>query len=140
MQKGERSAPASAQQKDDAGLGSGPAEPDPLIRHELFPDGAPSGFRCFDGKGCIECGGKGTKGRIAVVEYMQVNDDIRNVISRQPPVGELRWRALDAGLITMRDSALDHVVGGVIPMSELPRILPQDRMAPEVRGGRRTQP
>jgi hypothetical protein len=33
----------------------------------------------------------------------------------------LRWQALDSGLITMRDSALDHVINGVIPLSELPR-------------------
>jgi type IV pilus assembly protein PilB len=74
------------------------------------------------------------------VEYLQVNDEIRRVISLQPPAGELRWQALDSGLITMRDSALDHVISGVIPLEELPRILPQDRMAPEQRGGRRRQP
>jgi type IV pilus assembly protein PilB len=115
-----------------------PAEPDPVILRELFPDHVPPSFRCFEGKGCQECSGRGTRGRIAAIEYMHVNDDIRNIISRQPPVGELRWQALDSGLITMRDSALDHVIKGTIPMSELRRILPQDRMAPEIRGGRRT--
>src|SRR5690554_6148269 len=60
-----------------------------------------------------------------------VDSDIRNAISSQPPVGRLRWRAPDSGLVTMRDSALDHVIEGVVPMSELPRILPQERMAPD---------
>lgn len=112
-----------------------PVDPDPNILRELFPDRIPKGFRCFLGKGCKECGERGTRGRVAVVEYLHANDDIRNAISTRPPVGELRWRALDAGLITMRDSALDHVIDGVIPLSELPRILPQERMAPENRGG-----
>lgn len=112
-------------------------EPDPDILAELFPEQIPGGFRCFEGKGCVDCGGRGTRGRIAVVEYLHVNDDLRDLISSQPAVGEMRWRALDSGLITMRDSALDHVVAGVIPMSELPRLLPRDRMAPEVRGGRK---
>lgn len=116
-----------------------PAEPDSKILHELFPEQVPDGFRCFEGRGCRECRGRGTLGRIAVVEYMQADDDIRRAISLQPPVGELRWRALDGGLITMRDSVLDHVINGTIPLGELPRILPQDRMAPEVRGGRRSQ-
>jgi len=115
-----------------------PAEPDPVILHELFPEQVPTGFRCFEGAGCIECGGRGTRGRIAVVEFLHVDDDIRDLVSRQPAVGELRWRALDSGMITMRDSALDHVIEGIIPMSELPRLLPQDRMAPETRGGRRS--
>jgi type IV pilus assembly protein PilB len=35
----------------------------------------------------------------------------------------------------MRDSALDHVINGVILLSEVPRILPMERMAPEKRGG-----
>ncbi|WP_100639461.1 ATPase, T2SS/T4P/T4SS family [Marinobacter salexigens] len=115
-----------------------PATPDPVILEEVFPSGAPDDFRCFEGAGCDKCGGRGTRGRVAIVEYMEVDSDIRNAISSQPPIGELRWRALDSGLVTMRDSALDHVIEGVIPMSELPRILPQERMAPEVRGGRRS--
>ncbi|MDO6823616.1 ATPase, T2SS/T4P/T4SS family [Marinobacter sp. 1_MG-2023] len=115
-----------------------PATPDPVILEELFPNGAPDNFRCFEGAGCAKCNGRGTHGRVAIVEYMEVDSDIRNAISSQPPIGELRWRALDSGLITMRDSALDHVIEGIIPMSELPRILPRERMAPEVRGGRRS--
>ncbi len=115
-----------------------PGKPDPLILSEVFPDGPPANFRCFEGAGCDKCNGRGTQGRVAIVEYMEVDSDIRNAISSQPPIGELRWRALDAGLITMRDSALDQVIEGVIPLSELPRILPRERMAPEVRGGRRS--
>lgn len=116
-----------------------PADPDPVILSEVFPDGPPADFRCFEGAGCNKCNGRGTQGRVAIVEYMEVDSDIRNAISSQPPIGELRWRALDAGLVTMRDSALDHVIEGIIPLSELPRILPRERMAPEVRGGRRSQ-
>ena len=109
-------------------------EPEPDILAELFPDGAPKSFRCYKGKGCVHCNGLGTKGRVAVVEYMHANKDIRNAISAHPPIGELRSLALDTGLITMRDSALDHVIAGTIPLSELPRILPEERMAPEARG------
>ncbi|MDY6797387.1 MAG: ATPase, T2SS/T4P/T4SS family [Pseudomonadota bacterium] len=112
-------------------------EPDHAILAELFPEGPPTNFACYRGAGCKHCNGRGTLGRVAIVEYMEVNNDIRNAISSQPPIGELRWRALDAGLVTMRDSALDHVIEGVIPLEELPRILPRERMAPEIRGGRR---
>ncbi|SFM17672.1 ATPase, T2SS/T4P/T4SS family [Marinobacter zhejiangensis] len=114
-----------------------PATPDPAVLAELFPLGVPDNFRCFEGRGCHQCNGRGTQGRIAIVEFMQVDSDIRNAISSQPPIGEMRWRALDGGLVTMRDSALDHVLSGDIPLSELPRILPRERMAPEQRGGRR---
>jgi type IV pilus assembly protein PilB len=111
-----------------------PAIPDPKILEELFPEGTPDSFHCFEGKGCNACAGRGTKGRVAVVEYMQVNGEIRNAISLKIPVAQLRAIALDSGLTTMRDSALSHVLDGAIPLSELPRILPADRMAPEKRG------
>ena len=110
-------------------------EPDALIVKELFPEEVPANFRAYRGSGCDKCGQRGTKGRVAVVEFLQVNADFRDFISRQPSLGELRWRALDAGLVTMRDSAVELVVQGVIPLSEVPRILPAERMAPEARGG-----
>ena len=110
------------------------AAPDPAILEELFPDGTPDSFRCYEGAGCENCNGRGTRGRVAVVEYMQVNTEIRQAISLQYPVAQLRAIALDSGLTTMRDSALDHVIQGVIPLAEIPRVLPSDRMAPEKRG------
>ena len=110
------------------------AEPDPAILAELFPESVPDNFTCYEGRGCKECGGRGTRGRVAVVEYMQTNSEIREGISLRYPIARLRAIALDSGLVTMRDSALEHVVAGTIPLSELPRILPAERMAPEKRG------
>lgn len=109
-------------------------EPDPMILEELFPEGIPDSFRCYQGSGCESCSGRGTRGRVAVVEYMEVNNEIRTAISLQYPVARLRAIALDSGLTTMRDSALNHVIAGEIPLSEVPRVLPSDRMAPEKRG------
>lgn len=111
------------------------AEPNQAIMAELFPDEVPANFRCFVGKGCRQCHGRGTLGRIAVVEFLLMNTDIRNAISRENTAIELRWQALDAGMITMRDSALNLVIDGVIPLDELPKVLLQERMAPERRGG-----
>ncbi|TNE77279.1 MAG: type II/IV secretion system protein, partial [Gammaproteobacteria bacterium] len=109
------------------------AKPEAEILQEVFPDGTPDSFRCYTGKGCEHCNDTGTHGRVAVVEYLQLNTELRNAIARRIPVGELRKLALDCGLVTMRDSALDHVIQGNIPLSELPRILPAERMAPEAR-------
>ena len=107
------------------------ADPDPEIIAELFPDGPPDGFVTYRGKGCARCAGTGTYGRVAVSEFLRANSTIRRSISRQPPVDELRDDALEAGLITMRDSAIRLLRNGVIPLSELPRILPAERMGPE---------
>jgi len=111
------------------------AAPDTTITEELFPDGMPDSFRCFIGEGCEQCNGRGTRGRVAVVEYMQVNSEIRSAIATHVPIARLRAVALDSGLATMRDSALNHVIAGTIPLSEVRRVLPVERMAPEKRGG-----
>lgn len=104
-------------------------EADPEIASELFPLGVPSGFRVFKGRGCNRCHRRGTLGRVAVVEFLRLGPAIRKAISRHVPVDELRDTALDAGAVTMRQSALDLVQAGIIPLSEVPWILPAERMA-----------
>jgi len=108
--------------------------PDPAILKEIFPYGVPAGFRTYEGKGCSHCHHRGTSGRVAVVEFMPVNDEIKAAISREASVLELRKIALANGLVTMRDSGLEHVINGTIPLSELPRILPANRLVPERTG------
>jgi type IV pilus assembly protein PilB len=112
-----------------------PAGPEPEILREVFPDGTPEGFRAFRGRGCPRCEGHGTRGRVAAIEYLRAGPEVRRAISRRLPVDELRGVALAAGLVTMRDNALRLVESGVIPLGELPRILPQERMAPERAAG-----
>jgi type IV pilus assembly protein PilB len=108
-----------------------PVAPDPAVSTEVFPDGVPEGFVCFAGRGCSRCGGHGSHGRIAVVEYLRTGPLVRGALARRAPVDELRALALLGGLATMRSSALRLVQDGVIAMTELPWILPVERMAPE---------
>ncbi len=108
-----------------------PCPPDPAIAAELFPRGIPPGFRCFAGAGCHACGGHGTHGRIAVTEYLRSGVDVRRAIARGVPVDDLRQVALHSGLSTMRRRALALVQEGILPLTELPWVLPAERMASE---------
>ncbi len=107
------------------------ATAEPEILAELFPHGAPDNFQVYRGRGCSVCGGRGTRGRIAVLEFLRTDKAVRSAITHRLPVDEVRATALGAGMITMRDSALWLVQKGVIPLAELPRVLPAERMAPE---------
>ncbi len=108
-------------------------EPAPEILRELFWDStAPADFRCYEGKGCQRCSNRGTQGRVGVVEILSVTRPIRQAISNSVAVDELRQVALSSGFEPMRRHALQLVTEGIIPMSELPRILPPDKMAEEV--------
>lgn len=103
--------------------------PDPALLAEVFPDGPPDDFRCFRGAGCSRCDQRGTRGRIAVVEFLNVNAQIRKAIARQLQVDELRAQCEEAGLWEMRRTALMLVDQGVIPFEELKRLLSSEHLA-----------
>jgi len=108
--------------------------PDDVLVREVFPDGVPPGFTFSKGTGCDHCHGSGGFGRIAVVEFLPASPDLRSAISRKVTVDELRREAIRAGLIPMRDHALELVADGVITLDELKNMLPPERMAPERHG------
>jgi type IV pilus assembly protein PilB len=102
--------------------------PDPELLAEVFPAGPPPGFRAFRGKGCTRCGGLGTHGRIAVVEYLPTNSAMRLAISQELPLDQLRQEARRAGLSPMRDQALELVQEGLIAFRELRDLLSVDAL------------
>lgn len=108
-----------------------PTEPRGDILDELFPQGPPADFHCFAGSGCDRCAGRGTLGRIAVVEHLRTGTRVRRAISRREPLDDLRRTALSAGLVPMRTTALDLVRRGIIPLTEVPWVLSAERMAEE---------
>jgi type IV pilus assembly protein PilB len=107
------------------------AEPDPAILKELFPGGAPDDFVCFEGLGCDECEFHGHHGRIAVTEFLRTGPTIRKAIAEGVTVDQMRELAGSAELYQMRTSALDLVRQGVIALDEIPRVLSEERMAPQ---------
>jgi len=109
------------------------ATPDPELLKRVFPDGPPADFRCWTGAGCGHCGGHGSYGRVACVEFLRANAELRKAISLHPPAGELRRLALQADLIPMRDSALALVRDGKIAFGDLPFLLSWERLSPERR-------
>ena len=102
--------------------------PTPSTLAELFPDGAPAGFRCYVGRGCDRCGGSGTRGRIALVEFLEVGPELRRAIARGMLVDDLRQQARQQGMATLRDNALELVDQGVISLEELYDVLSGDQM------------
>jgi type IV pilus assembly protein PilB len=107
-----------------------PAAPDPRIVREVFPDGAPDGFRAWRGRGCPHCRSTGSYGRIAIVECLTATPDLRRAIARGDLADDLRLLAAEMGLVTLRDRALALAAEGVIAFDGLPRVLPLERLAP----------
>lgn len=107
-----------------------PAEPDPEILAELFSGEVPQQFKCFRGKGCARCEGKGTRGRIATFEFLRVDEAFRQGISRQLTLDDLRHIGYKSGLKPIRNHLIELVLRGITPLDEVPKTLSIEQMGP----------
>jgi len=78
-------------------------------------------LKTFKGKGCATCNNTGYKGRIGLYEVMEVNDEIRELILIGASSLELRKKAIEDGMITLRESGLQKVRAGLTTLEEVVR-------------------
>ncbi|MCK4523222.1 hypothetical protein KAU05_03695, partial [Candidatus Aerophobetes bacterium] len=76
----------------------------------------------YKAKGCSVCKNTGYKGRIAVMEVLEMNDEIRELILNKASEAEIRKAALAKGMIPLRQNALAKVIRGKTTLEELARI------------------
>ena len=73
------------------------------------------------GAGCEKCNNTGYKGRVGLYEVMEVTDDLRELVLVGASGLELRRRAIEDGMITLRQSGLRKVKEGVTTIEEVAR-------------------
>jgi type IV pilus assembly protein PilB len=76
----------------------------------------------YEGKGCQECHGTGYRGRKCITEFLDLNDEIKEMILAERPLSEVRYRAVTGGMITLRQSALRKVLEGFTTLREINRV------------------
>jgi type IV pilus assembly protein PilB len=86
-----------------------------------FSDAESRTLKLFRGRGCERCSNTGYKGRIALYEVMEVEDEIREMILSGASSYELRVKAIQNGMITLRGSGLQKIRDGVTTMEEVLR-------------------
>jgi type IV pilus assembly protein PilB len=75
----------------------------------------------FHGRGCTTCNNTGYKGRVGLYEVMEINDDLRELILVGASSLELKKKALEMGMITLRRSGLVKMASGQTTMEEVLR-------------------
>ena len=75
----------------------------------------------FRGRGCERCSGTGFKGRVALYEVMDVDEDVRELILSGGSANELRQQSLSNGMISLRVSGLEKIRDGVTTIEEVMR-------------------
>jgi type IV pilus assembly protein PilB len=73
------------------------------------------------GKGCMTCNSTGYKGRVGLYEVMEITDEMRELILIGASALELRKKAVEEGMITLRRSGLQKVMLGVTTIEEVAR-------------------
>ena len=97
------------------------ADPQELSRLRLDP-GALQGATLRRGLGCGDCRGTGYKGRRAVAEVLQLDDEIRELIVDRQPIRRIKEVARRHGTRSLAESALDLVHGGHTTLEEMRRV------------------
>ncbi len=76
----------------------------------------------YEGAGCEECHGTGYVGRSAIMELLDMTDELRELIVSKAPVSHLKEAARRAGTSFLRQSAIDKVVAGITTLPEINRV------------------
>ena len=73
------------------------------------------------GRGCAVCNNTGFKGRAGLYEVMEVDDEIRELVLVGASAVELKKKAIEQGMITLRRSGLIKVAAGITTLEEVAR-------------------
>ncbi|MEG0894576.1 MAG: ATPase, T2SS/T4P/T4SS family [Oscillospiraceae bacterium] len=90
--------------------------------HPEFPMDEDS-ITIYRSKGCLSCNNTGYKGRCGTYEFLEVSDEIRNLILKNGSDNEIKNVAISQGMTTLRDDGYDKVRRGITSIEEVLRVI-----------------
>ena len=79
------------------------------------------GKKFYRGRGCEKCNRSGYKGRLGLFELLIMNDELRDMVMRNASTEDLREAARRNGMVTLRESGMEGVFGGITTAEEVIR-------------------
>ncbi|MDO8752458.1 MAG: ATPase, T2SS/T4P/T4SS family, partial [Anaerolineales bacterium] len=90
---------------------------------ELKPLGASAAqfakAQFYRGKGCNACGQSGFLGRKGIYEIFVITEEVQSLIYKQLPASDLRIKARELGMRTLREDGLRKVLSGITTLEEV---------------------
>jgi type IV pilus assembly protein PilB len=86
-----------------------------------FSEAEAGAIKLFRGRGCDRCSNTGYKGRIALYEVMVLDDELRELVLSGGSAYEVRQKAVQQGMLTLRQSGLQKIRDGVTSVEEVVR-------------------
>jgi type IV pilus assembly protein PilB len=100
-------------------------EPSPEHRAFLTQQGF-SDEKIMKGKGCDRCRKTGYGGRLGIYELLIMDDQLRDMVTANPDVIQLRRRCREKGLVTLREDGFQKVRAGLTTIDEILRVTEKD--------------
>ncbi len=89
-----------------------------LVEIGFSAEEAPT-IKTYKGRGCETCNQTGFKGRVGLYEVMEITDELRELIIIGASAIELRKKAVELGMITLRGSGLQKIREGITTIEEV---------------------
>ena len=89
---------------------------------EMLQLGPNEDVTIYEPCGCSRCEGTGFKGRIGVYEIMEVTQPLKTIISKGGTAEDIKNKALEEGMSTLRMSATKYVLEGITSVQEMMRV------------------
>ncbi len=86
-----------------------------------FPVEEAGKVRLYKGRGCPNCNNTGYRGRVGLFEVMEITDELRELVLSGASAMELRRKAMEEGMITLRLSGLQKLRDGQTSVEEVVR-------------------
>ena len=80
------------------------------------------GRKIFRGRGCPECLNTGYIGRTGIFELMLVDDTIKNLILKTSDANAIKHKAVEQGMVTLRQNGAQKVLDGITTIEEVFRV------------------
>jgi len=80
----------------------------------------------YKGKGCVNCRQTGYRGRTGIFEILEVRQPIRKMIFANANQEEIRERAAELGMMSLRDAGISKLVAGITTFEEVLRSTVED--------------
>ena len=90
-----------------------------LRLRRFVPDGD---ITLYKPVGCSSCGGMGYRGRMAIIEFLQMTDPIRKLIMAHEEAGAIQKLAVEEGMTTMFENGLTKAIQGTTTIEEVMRV------------------
>ena len=94
----------------------------PQVQKNLgMPEKKVGSLKFYRGRGCSSCNESGYRGRVGLFEVMDISEELKELVLVGASAMELKRKAIEEGMLTLRDSGLEKIKQGITTIEEVLR-------------------